>query len=278
MMGETLAYERVEGGAARTQRWHFVLHGILGRRMNWRRFAQQLCDRRPQDGFVLVDLPEHGDSPDSQAPHSIASTSGALADLEATLGHPIVGGVGHSFGGKVLTDWAVKSPSRPKDLWIIDSNPIARPDGKGSELTKKLIGELDEIPRVHDDRRSFVARIREHGYDESLAQWLAMNLRRQDDDRLVFRPELDRISALMTGYFLYDGGEVIEAPNPDRRWNLVIAGRSSNYLRNDRDRALTTARTAAHVQTHIIEKSGHWVHIDAPDELLNLMSPCDVFE
>jgi len=278
LMGESLASERVQKAGAEPARWHFVLHGILGRRMNWRHFTQRLCDRRPQDGFILVDLPEHGESPASVPPHTIASTAQALLDLEATFDHPVVGGLGHSFGGKVLTDWAVKSPSRPAELWVIDSNPIARPDGKGSELTRKLLDELELLPRIHDDRRSFVALIREHGYDENLAQWLAMNLERQDDDRMVFRPNLNHVRALMSGYFNYDGWAMINVPNPGRRWNLVIAGRSSNYLPEDRGRARAAARTARHIQAHILEESGHWIHVDAPDGLLALMGRTDAFE
>ncbi len=270
-MGKPLATERVQCHGSEPLRWHFVLHGILGRRMNWRRFCQKLCERRPQDGFILIDLPEHGESPDSLPPHSIARTAQALLLLESALGHSIYGGLGHSFGGKVLTEWATQSPSRPTELWLIDSNPIARPAGKGSTLARKLIEQLELLPRVHDDRRSFVSAIRNFGYAQTLAQWLSMNLERQPDDRLIFRPNLAHIQALMLDYFRYDGWATIDAPNPNRRWNLVIAGQSSNYLSEDRDRALAAARSAPHIAAHLIESSGHWVHIDAPDTLLKLM-------
>ena len=268
----SLQYEVIHPEGSTPERWYLVLHGILGRRINWRGFCQKLSARRPEYGFVLVDLPEHGESPDSQAPHEIETIADHLLELEASLPMSIRGGIGHSFGGKTLTAWATKSPSDPEELWLIDSNPSPRPDGRGSEVVRQLVSDLKKQHGPYDTRRDFVTNIKGLGYPEPIAQWLAMNLLRGDDERLRFRARPAIIEQMIDHYFLYDGWPAIESIHPGRAWHLVIAGRSENYDLSDRERAARLAEESDTVKVHTIVNSGHWVHTERPTELLDVFA------
>src|SRR5690606_41911913 len=56
------AREGAGEGARENPRWMLFLHGILGRRSNWRSFSRRWVAARPGWGAVLVDLRGHGDS------------------------------------------------------------------------------------------------------------------------------------------------------------------------------------------------------------------------
>jgi pimeloyl-ACP methyl ester carboxylesterase len=83
----------------------------------------------------------------------------------------------------------------------------------------------------------------------------------------VLRLELDAIRALLTDYFNRDDWWAIEHPG-SARIATVIGGKSPAFSREDRARVEAIARKYGELRpVHVIEHSGHWVHVDAPDEL-----------
>jgi esterase len=263
-----------EGGAARTpERWMLFLHGILGAGANWRTFAKEIISAQPSWGAVLVDLRLHGESQTGfAAPHTIAAAAGDVAELMAVLeargAAKVRGVVAHSFGGKVALDLARQRAGDLDHVFIIDSTPSARPDAKGSESTKHIVELLTTLPGEFPDRNAFTAWIEERGVSRPTAMWLAMNVRAiPNTTRFVFRVDLAGIRELLADYFRVDLWGVLERPEGPMRAHLIVGGKSGVVDTADRERAKHCPRTTLDV----IEKADHWVHVDAPDELRQLV-------
>ena len=256
-----LAFEAILPKVGEPAKAFVFLHGILGRGANWRSLARRFVQACPVYRALLVDLRRHGASVDVPGPDTVAA---AAADLRALPG-PIAGLLGHSFGGKVALQYA--RTKAVEELWLVDSNPGARPDRRGSETIGEVLGALRRAPRRVRTRDEFVRALTPHGLDLGVARWLAMSLRREDDG-FAYPVDLDTIEALLDDYFSVDLWPALEEVRGDV--HLVVATRSAVFGPEDRRRAHALAARRANVFVHEID-AGHWVHAEAPDVLLSLM-------
>jgi esterase len=238
------------------------LHGILGSGANLRTLARRFVQARPRWGAVLVDLRKHGSSQDFAPPHTIASAAEDLAALRCDA--PIRGVWGHSFGGKVALQYATTHAL--DELFLIDSNPGLRPTARGSESTLGVLAMLGELPEWWATRQAFLDEVQRRGQPLGIAQWLAMNLERGEHG-VRFGLDLEAIRALLEDYFARDLWSVLEHP---RAHVVVINGGRSNVY-DAQDLARLGALASDRVEVHAIPQAGHWVHADAPDELLRIM-------
>jgi pimeloyl-ACP methyl ester carboxylesterase len=97
-----------------------------------------------------------------------------------------------------------------------------------------------------------------------------MNLRPDDDPGLVLAIDLDAIEALLDDYFAQDLWPAVEGTEVGAL-HLVVGGRSGVFDLDDRARAQAIAARRPNVHLHILPDAGHFVHVDAPEELLRLM-------
>jgi pimeloyl-ACP methyl ester carboxylesterase len=243
-----------------------MLHGILGSGANWRGFARRLAAACPAWGFVLVDLRMHGQSQGAVPPHTIEAAADDLARLGVSLQLPLAGVLGHSFGGKVAVAFVQRREL--EQAWVLDASPGASP-GRRS-MADAVIRALRGLPASFGSREDFLERIVAEGYARSLAEWLAMNLRRTGD-QLRFGLDLDAMAALLESYRRADLWPVLERGDGARRFHVVVAGRSDAFDANDRARLAEVAARQPRVRAHRIEGAGHWVHVDAPDALFELV-------
>ena len=231
------------------------LHGILGRGANWRTIARRFVELRPTWTAVLVDLRLHGDSAQAEPPHTVAEAAADLDSLQIDL--PIRGVLGHSFGGKVALQW---DGADLQEKWLIDSNPSARPHGTRAKTIALVIKALRAVPREASSRAEFVAELEAQRVVKPLAQWLAMNLERTDEG-FRYPLDLDAIEAMLVDYFSLDLWPLV-----DERCRIVIGTRSWVFDAESKELAAKSAAQVFPVQ------AGHWVHADAPDSLLSLLS------
>jgi len=167
------------------------LHGILGTRANWRGIARRFVEARPKWGAVLIDLREHGDSLGMPTPHTVRAAADDVAELARSLGTPVGGALGHSFGGKVVLEWLRSRQGLRTEAWTIDSSPSPSAANRDTTATAEVIRTLDALPRHWASREAFIAAVIEAGQPPPIAQWLAMNLRHTNDGKRTFGPELD---------------------------------------------------------------------------------------
>jgi len=265
-----LHHTLVTAPGASPQQWILFLHGILGGGDNWRGFAKRLVEARPEWGAVLVDLRMHGRSQHLPPPHTLEAAAADLVQLEASLPGPVRGVLGHSFGGKVALAYLERRPEGLGPVIVVDSNPGARPDARGSESTTRVLRLLSENAGPFASRQGFVDRMVENGVEPGIAQWLAKNVEHRDAG-YFFKLDLAAIHSLLDGYFTTCLWHLVEAPPSQTQLWLILGGRSDNLDAADKDRAFAADRH--HLRTHVrvIEKAGHWVHVDAPEALFAIV-------
>jgi pimeloyl-ACP methyl ester carboxylesterase len=247
-----------------------VLHGLLGSAANWRSFARRLVAAAPTWGLVLVDQRMHGESQDAPPPHTLDAAAEDLVRLGETLAFPISGVLGHSFGGKVALAYAGRA-ERAQDLeqvWVIDASPGRRTRASSTDAVLEL---LRELPSRFESREAFVQAVMAKGQPRGIADWLAMNLRRRDGG-LWLRLDLDAVGSLLSSFLEFDLWDVLETARGASTFEIVVAGASDAFDEADRARLAAIARREPRVREHVIPGSGHWVHVDAPDALLDLVS------
>lgn len=260
----TLAVHSVTAPDATPSKWLVFLHGILGSGANWRTFARQITSLKPEWGALLVDLRLHGESLGFEPPHTLAAAAKDV--VEACAGKRIGGVLGHSFGGKV---GIAAAPSFPdlEHLFVIDSTPSARPDFRGSSGVRSIVEMLRELPDFFPDRNSFTEWVVERGVSRPTAMWLAMNVRQDSEGRFVYRIDIASIRAMMDDYFKVDLWPVIDNHENLFHTHLIAGGKSEVVDEADRERAEHAGRCTIDV----LPTAGHWVHVDAPEELKTMV-------
>lgn len=253
----TVAPERATPGG-----WLLFLHGILGSGSNWRTIARRLVAARPEWGAVLVDLRMHGRSQGAPPPHTVDAAARDLVELAAALALPIAGVVGHSFGGKVALALRGKLPLA--EIWVLDATPGARAEPREDpDSAHHVIDALRELPGPFADRAAFGAALTGRGFSRALADWLAMNLE-PSGGAYRLRLDLDAVGELLDDYHRRDLWAALES-GPGAL-HLVVAARSRALDEEDRRRAASLP-----IRVHTIE-AGHWLHMEAPDPLLDLFT------
>lgn len=271
-MNPLLAHAMIAPEGTEPTRWMFFIHGIMGQGTNFRGLAKKWVARRQGWGAILVDLREHGRSMGFAPPHTVAACAEDLFALEAHLGLPIAGAIGHSFGGKVALAWLKGRATQPEELWSLDSNPGTRIDAHGSETTLHVVNVLKGAPARFAARADFTSYALAQGLSPMIAEWLAMNVAPAREGDFVFRLDMQAIGALLEDYFATDYWPVVENSADTCKMHLIVGGRSTVYDSGDYARAQRIAKASnGRVTVAVLEHAAHWVHVDAPDELLELL-------
>jgi esterase len=258
----------VSAPGAEPTRWMLVLHGILGSGGNFRSFARRLVSAAPDWGFVLVDLRMHGQSQGAPPPHTIEAAADDLLRLGAALARPIAGVMGHSFGGKVALAYTARVPRELDQTWVLDASPGTRRDR--ASATEAVARLLREVPQPLPSRERFLEFVTAHGQSRMIAEWLAMNVRHAPDG-FRLRVDLDAVEALLDAYFTIDLWPVLERAEGARAFHVVVADGSDAFDGAERVRLAAISAREPRVHTHVVRGAGHWVHVDAPDALFELV-------
>lgn len=266
-----LAHDIVKYEASEPSAYVLFLHGILGTRANWRSIARRFVESRPEWGGVLVDLREHGDSIGRTPPHTVEAAAADVVELEQALTLPVRATVGHSFGGKVALQWMGMRRGE-SEVWLIDSCPGRSSTDPRSSAAGGIVTLLEGMGAQWPSRDAFVEAVVEAGEPEPIAQWLAMNLRRQDDGSRTFGPDLSAIRSMIEDYAATDLWPMVESPPESTTIHAVIGGRSQAFTTEDRRRFQAAAERQPRVFAHLFDNAGHWVHVDSTDRLLSLLT------
>ncbi|XP_052171842.1 uncharacterized protein LOC127787845 [Diospyros lotus] len=295
---ETLAFEEVRSSTERPYAsTAFVLHGLLGSGRNWRSFARTLASSLSNSSpssdwrMLLVDLRHHGKSAEIESlspPHNMANAAKDLADLVKSQGWAWPNVVlGHSLGGKVALQFAEscargdygESAQLPKQLWVLDSVPgKVSPENSDGEV-EKVLETLQSLPASIPSRKWLVDHMRELGFSRSLSEWIGSNLRNSGEgERETWGFNLEGAIQMFNSYRETDYWHLLEHPPKGMEIRIVRAEKSDRWDLDVVQRLESLARrhvddSEGKFSLHVLPNAGHWVHVDNPKGLLDIVAP-----
>jgi pimeloyl-ACP methyl ester carboxylesterase len=214
-----------------------LIHGIMGSSRNLMSIAKLITQNFTAWQLILPDL-------DHEAT-SVRACAEDVLELIRSLGVSVDMLIGHSFGGKVALCLNEMMPV--KQVWVWD----AEPGFKEPEHTYKTVQKLKQIPMPQASRQAVQQAILAQGLSRDIAAWMTTNLI-ETSDGYIWRFDLNKIDALLMSF-----GETAITPQPNT--DFVRAENSSHMLLGESKRV------------HVLKNAGHWVHVDNPTGLLELM-------
>lgn len=236
-----------------------ILHGLFGLSDNWVTHGKRLAENF---SVYLPDLRNHG-----QSPHSPTFNYPAMADdlHEFIVDHKIINPViiGHSMGGKVAMQFALEYPDIPLKLILVDISPVKYPD-RDSHFDIISAMMAINFEAVHS-REEVDALLSQQIGDKGTRLFILKNLHRKTRHSFDWRLDLSTISNNMDHIFAG-----IESPNSFSKPTLFIKGGNSNYITDEHLPVIKKLFPASNIVT--IEGAGHWIHVDAPEEICRIFS------
>jgi pimeloyl-ACP methyl ester carboxylesterase len=131
---------------------------------------------------------------------------------------------------------------------------------------KAMIARLRAVAQPVSSRETAREQLMTDGVPSPIAQWMTTNLKRQNDGyRWMFN--LDAVESMIEDYFELDAWS--QLPHLNGRTHLVLAANNPIWTQSVRERL---DHLSSNVQAHSLEKAGHWVHVDNPAGLLQMLS------
>jgi len=265
-MDYILPHDIIDGAHPTPGQTAFILHGILGSRRNWRSFTRRLAQRYPDWRYVTVDLRGHGDAHGLPGPHTVDACAADLARLAAALGTAPLSVVGHSFGGKVALRYAARAPANLTSVWSLDSPPgLWRRETAGDEIAR-VFAAIRSLAMPAENRVAVSEHFVAQGFGRGVAGWMTTNVHRTAQG-VEWRFDLPVLESLISDYANLDVWDVIERPPTGVVPHVLVAGKGARWS-SVAQRRLASAGQA---RQHHLAESGHWVHVDDPDGLMDAL-------
>jgi pimeloyl-ACP methyl ester carboxylesterase len=236
---------------------YVFLHGLLGQGKNWATIGKALSPA----SSLLVDLPDHGQSPWSDDV-SYEGMADAVIDLLRGLDQPSpVTLVGHSMGGKVAMLVALREPSLVGRLVVVDISPTVRTADEFVGYVDAMLGLNLQTIATRGDADD---QLKAAAPDETVRGFLLQSLQRTHTG-WAWRPNL----VGLRGSLARIGGW----PEPSGTYDgpvLWFRGERSSYVTEDDLPAMRTLFPKVRLVT--IKNAGHWVHADQPAVLTDSLA------
>jgi esterase len=233
-----------------------ILHGLLGSSDNWHSIGQRFSGHFHT---CALDARNHGHSPHSEQFNYQFMTEDMV---EFMAQHRIASAslMGHSMGGKTAALTALLHPELVDKLIVVDIAPKsyqAHHDQVFDALTSLDLGAFEFRKDIDEALASKIP-------ETSVRQFLMKNLAR--DDAAGFRWKMN-LEVIEKNY-----ARINEELPQDRQFDkptLFIRGSDSNYIQTDDFPLIDRLFPKAELVT--IEGTGHWVHVDAPEEFSEIV-------
>jgi len=233
-----------------------ILHGLFGMLDNWNTLAKRLSGKCQ---VYIVDQRNHGKSFHADEMSYDLMTEDLVNFLDV---HDLtqVNLVGHSMGGKVAMNFALKYPEYLERLVVVDIAPVDYVPAHEAIFSALESVDFSENPT----RKDIANKMKAYISQPAIIQFLMKNLRRNKDRKLqwkmnwpVIRQNYEAIIQWDVDAWQFDG-EV-----------LFIKGEKSNYIKEEDDVAISSYFPKAKILT--IAQAGHWVHAEQPAAFLEAL-------
>lgn len=229
-----------------------ILHGLFGSSDNWLTHAKKLSNYFK---VYLVDQRNHGHSPwsDDFSYQIMADDLHQLVTTEKLTNFILMG---HSMGGKTAMLYAQQHEDLIEKLIIVDMGVKEYPihhDIIIKGLTSLNLTSIETRSGAEEELGKYIDNL-------SIRQFLLKNLFWKEKGQLAWRiniPVLDRkmpeiLSALPFQEVFTD--------------TLFLRGGQSDYIKDDDEKQIIRYFPIAEI--HTIERAGHWIHAEAPEEFI----------
>ena len=235
-----------------------ILPGLFGSKRNWTSIARELAaDYR----VLTVDLRNHGESPWDPL-HDYPSMAGDVAAFLASHAVSSATVLGHSMGGKVAMMLALTQPAAVDRLIVVDIAPAP-----STASTRQVLQSMLDVPLQTLETRSQVkdamaAAVPSRG----VRDFLALNLTSGPEGLRwgINLEALDHNFASILGFPQLPAGAVFDKPT------LFLGGGRSPYIRPEHHAEIRRLFPQAAIE--IIPEAGHWVHAEAPQAFVEIVS------
>ena len=240
-----------------------LVHGFLGSGKNLRTLAQRWSARDPSGVFLLPDLPGRGTSPPVDEKADLRAMARDV--IETARGEGLRGPlqiVGHSLGGRVGLAASLVAPEAVGNVVLLDITPS--PITSETSESGRVLDVLRAAPPIAPDRRALRTALLEGGLDTMHADWLMMNVM-EEGGSYRWRFDREALARLHQRVNAEDLWEALERPGA-RPIRCIRGGASIYVPASDVERM---RRAGCRVDT--LEGSGHFVHVEALEPLLELL-------
>jgi len=232
-----------------------LLHGLFGRARNLGFFQRRLAGQRRT---LAIDLRNHGESPHGEMDY----TSMAFDLMETLAEHDALPAtlVGHSMGGKAAMTLALTRPEAVHSLLVADIPPAITGHGSG-ELAQEML--RIRFP-AYLNRTAADALLSDAIPNADVRQLMLQNIRLGADPG--WQIGLDEIASSMInieGWPYIPEGHAYDGPT------LFLAGDRSPYIRPEHHAVMQ--RLFPRHRLEMIERAGHWLHVENPTRFAALL-------
>ncbi|MBG3079407.1 esterase [Proteus mirabilis] len=226
-----------------------LIHGLFGDLNNLGVLGRDL---RQDHTVIQIDVRNHGHSPHSESMNYQDMAQDVLTLLDSLhISKAII--IGHSMGGKIAMAMTALAPERIARIVVIDMSPVAY----NVRRHDNIFAALEAVTKAQVTRRQDAVEIMSPFIkEEGVIQFLLKSFKSGE--------WLFNLSAIKNAYSEIIGWQ--EVPT----WNypvLFIRGGLSPYIldeyRND------IARQFPQANAFVVANTGHWVHSEKPNTVIN---------
>ena len=230
----------------------FILHGLFGSLSNWNWHSKQFSEHFSVYG---VDLRNHGESPhDDTLNYDVMAQD--VVQLFDDLGVKSASVIGHSMGGKVAMELALRWPDYINKLIVVDIAPVSYPDRGDGHLDVIEGMKALELSTV-ESRREAESRLEGYIADQVTRKFILTNLVSGKSDGFRWRLNLQSIE--------HNYAALRDKPSGSgvfRKPVLFLRGALSSYIKKDYQ--LETLKLFPNARVKSIMGAGHWLHAEKP--------------
>ncbi len=232
-----------------------LLHGLFGSRENLGAIAKDLSEH-----FCVysLDLPGHGRSAhvdDLSLDAMATEVLHWMAHVNLSRAHFF----GHSLGGKVAMEVALRAPEHVQSLVVADIAPVAYEHRHTGVFQGLTAIDLDTLQSRVEADQVLAATVPE----KPVRSFLLKNLQKKEDGGFRWRMHLDVIHAQYPEMIAANSEARFDAPV------LFLKAENSDYIKSEYREAIMSRFPQA--QLRVVANTGHWLHAEKPELIASLV-------
>jgi esterase len=232
-----------------------IIHGLLGSSDNWLTLSKTLSE---DFTVYMIDLRNHGRSPHSDE-FTVQSMIEDLLELMKDQQLDSANILGHSLGGWIAMNFAIRHPDKVGKLIIEDFAPKKYHNDLIGFLKWLINWDISNLGSLREADQ----RLEKISKNPAVRGFILKNLKRKKTGGFEWKPNLQAIHSNLdqvSGYL--DEKQIFEKPT------LFIRGGDSNYILPQDESLIKKHFLHARIET--VSGAGHWVHADNAEEFLRI--------